>query len=224
MTMSSNIESKIMNDWSLTEEEAQTYLNLISKQVRTRQNIADPYDTDCSKCFECSKDIGIVLMGNEVLPTPINIRNQLNIPLTHFATAITLKVNDQYQSYLIDLTYSQFFKDEFVLDNLETGSINRDNKKQEQKDFEDELRNKGFVLLTEDSFKFYVNNFFELCNIKDRLVKNTRLNEFRIYLNKYGIVIKGVNFSTKKELLTQLKDEIKSNQNNESEYKQNKTL
>ena len=228
MLMSRDIELKIMNGESLTEEEAKTYLNWISKEIRKKQNIVDPYDTDCSKCFECNREVNVVMMGSDVTFAPVNIRNQLNIPLTHYSTAVTLNVDNELKSYLIDLTYSQFFKEEFVLDNLETGSINRDNKSREQKDFQNELRNKGYVLLTEESFRFYINNFFELCNIKDRLIKNARLNEFRVYLNKNGIVIKGVNFSSKKELFTQFRDDlveiIKSKQSGEEPKENNKTL
>lgn len=225
MLMSRDIELKIMNDQSLTKEEAETYLNWVSKEVRKNQNIIDPYDTDCSKCFECSRDVAVVVMGAEILPVPINIRNQLNISLTHYSTAITLNVDNQLKSYLIDLTYSQFFKEKFILDNREKGSIKHNDEDKEKNKFEDDLRNKGYFELTDENFKFYVNNFFELGKIDNRLIKNTRLNEFRSYLNKSGIIIKGVNLSSKKELLTQLKDEIKFSQIVEvQEQENNKSL
>lgn len=208
MLMSRDIELKIMNGGSLTEKEVETYLNWISKEVRKKQNIIDPYDTDCSKCFECSREVNVVMMGSDVAFTPINIRNNLNIPLTHYSTAITLKVNDQLKSYLIDLTYSQFFKNEFILDNSEMSSIKQDSEKTDKKLFEDELRNKGFVEITDENLKFYVNNFFELGKIENRIIKNTRINEFTSFLNNNGIIIKEKDLITKKELLGRFRDDI----------------
>lgn len=208
MLMSRDIELKIMNGGSLTEKEVETYLNWISKEVRKKQNIVDPYDTDCSKCFECSRKVNIVMMGSDVTFVPINIRNNLNIPLTHYSTAITLKVNDQLKSYLIDLTYSQFFTDKFVLDNSEISTIKQDSDKTDKKIFEDELRNKGFVKLTDQNLRFYVNNFLELGKIESRLIKNTRLNEFKSFLEKNGIIIREKTVSSKKELFTAFRDEL----------------
>lgn len=208
MLMSRDIELKIMNGESITEEESLTYLNWISKGVRKKQNIVDPYDTDCLKCVECSREVNVVMMGSDITFTPVNIRNQLNIPLTHYSTAITLNVNNEFKSYLIDLTYSQFFVDQFVLDNSEIGSIKQDSERTDKKIFEDELRNKGFVELTDENLKFYVNNFLELGKIDNRLIKNTRLNEFKIFLEKSGILIKEKHLSSKKELFTQFRDQI----------------
>lgn len=228
MLMSRDIELKIMNGGNLTEEEVQTYLNWVSKEIRKKQNIVDPYDTDCSKCVECSKDVNVIMMGSDVTFVPINVRNQLNIPLTHYSTAITLKVNNELKSYLIDLTYSQFFVKQFVLDNSEIGSIKQDSENADKKDFEEELRNKGFVKLTGENLKFYVNNFLELGNVENRIIKNTRLNEFTNFLNKNGIIIKEKDLMSKKELLTGFRDDIieiiKSKQASEEVQENNKTL
>lgn len=206
--MSRDIELKIMNGESLIEEEALTYLNWISKEIRKKQNIVDPYDTDCSKCVECSRDVNVVVMGSDITFAPINIRNQLNIPLTHYSTAITLRVNEQLKSYLIDLTYSQFFVDQFVLDNSEIGSIKQDSEITDKKVFEEELRSKGFVELTDENLKFYVNNFLELGNVENKIIKNTRLNELKNFLNKRGIIIKEQTLSSKKELFTGFRDDL----------------
>lgn len=228
MLMSRDIELKIMNGESLTEEEAETYLNWVSKEIRKKQNIVNPYDTDCSKCFECSRDINVVMIGSDVTFAPINIRNQLNIPLTHYSTAITLEVNNQPKSYLIDLTYSQFFKTEFVLDNLNVGSIKDDTQNLDKKFFEKELINKGFVELTDQSLKFYINNFLELSNIESKIIKNTRLNEFKTYLNQNGIIVKEKYLNSKKDLLTQFRDDvieiINSKHGSEKIQESNKTL
>ena len=168
------------------------------------------------------------MMGSDVTFTPISIRNKLNIPLTHYSTAVTLKVNNKFKSYLIDLTYSQFFADGFVLDNSEIGNLNHDNKNQEQKDFENELRNKGFILLTEENLKFYVNNFLELSNINSRLIINARLKEFKKFLETEGILIQEKHLSFKKELITQFRDDIieiiRTDQNTEGLQEDSKTL
>lgn len=226
--MSRDIELKIMNGESITKEESLTYLNWISKEVRKKQNIGDPYDTDCLKCVECSREVNVVMMGSDITFTPVNIRNQLNIPLTHYSTAITLNVNNEFKSYLIDLTYSQFFADKFVLDNSEISSIKQDSDKTDKKIFEDELRNKGFVELTDENLRFYVNNFLELGKVESRLIKNTRLSEFKSFLNNNGIIVKEKDISSKKELLTEFRDDIveiiKSKQGSEEVQENSKIL
>ena len=225
MLMSRDIELKIMNGGSLTEEEVETYLNWISKEVRKKQNIINPYDTDCLKCVECSREVNVVMMGSDITFTPVNIRNQLNIPLTHYSTAITLNVNNELKSYLIDLTYSQFFKNEFILDNSEIGSIKHDSENVAKKNFEEELRNKGFVELTVENLKFYVNNFLELGKVDNKLIRNTRLKEFKSFLNKNGIIIKEQTLSPKKEFFIQFRDDlveiIKAKQGSGEEIQEN---
>ena len=208
MLMSRDIELKIMNGGSLTEQEAEIYLSWISRDVRKKQNIVDPYDTDCLKCAECSREVNVVMLGSDVTFIPINIRNQLNIPLTHYSTAITLNVNGGLKSYLIDLTYSQFFADKFLLDNSEISSIRQDIEITDKKIFEDELRSKGFVELTDENLKFYVNNFLELGKVESRLIKNTGLSEFKSFLNNNGIIIKEKDLSLNKKLLTGFRDDI----------------
>lgn len=225
--MTDEIKLKVTSGDSLSEKEAEIYLDFIANEVRNGQGIVDPEDSDCTKCFECSRDTGLTVSPKYKVQL-INIKEQLNLPITHYSTAVVLNVNNKPKSYLVDLTYAQFFKEEFVLDNLEIGHINRKNESLEKKYFEGQLIVKGYVELNEENIRFYLDNFFELCKIEHNIVRNSRYDDFVRYLKKKEVQLNKVNKSLelkeRKELLTNFRNDIieiiKLKQSGEGELEQ----
>lgn len=159
------IIKKVKNNLSITEEEANKFLNYICNYIRKDSNILDPMDSDCKKCDETSRKFVAAMFNFGYNSGMINIKEQLEIPLTHYANTIFLKVNEKQKLYLVDMTYSQFFGDSITLDNDEVVTTEVFNDICEEK-WVQNLRQKGFVELTDDIEEVYFNKFVNLCKNK----------------------------------------------------------
>ena len=181
--MNYEIERKIINQLSLTDEEVNTFLSFICNEIRKSCKIYNPMDTECKKCYETSSKFGritLIRFGCDV--ELLDIKKSLQIPLTHYANFITFYIENNKKTYLVDMTYSQFFSDIIYLDNNEliTDSY-KIFEKIKNKPFVKQLREKGFIELNENILKEYINPFLELCNSN---------NKEQAYNNIHNILIK----------------------------------
>lgn len=160
------IIEKVKNNISLTEEEANQFLNYICDFIRKDSNILNPMVNDCKKCDETSLKFGrAMLMEFNCDAEIIDIKHKLEIPLTHYANTVDLIVNDNIKTYLVDMTYSQFFGDSITLDNQEVVTTEVFSVISEEF-WVTNLRQNGFVELTDEVEEIYFNTFVNLCKSK----------------------------------------------------------
>lgn len=159
------IINKVKNKASLTEEEANLFLEYVCDFIRKDSKILDPMDSDCKVCDETSSKFISAMFKFGYNSGFINIKEELDIPLTHLANTIFLNVSEKQKLYLVDMTYSQFFGDSITLDNDEVVTTEVFNDICEEK-WVQNLRQKGFVELTDDIEEVYLNKFVNLCKNK----------------------------------------------------------
>lgn len=172
--MNYEIERKILNNMSLTEDEVDKFLSFVCEQIRQKNRIYNPMDNNCKVCYETSLGFGRVMLirfGCDV--EILDIKKILLIPLTHYANIISFNVNGCKKTYLVDMTYSQFFGDTITLDeNKEHGekvvSTQRTFGKIKDELFVQQLRSNGFIELNESVLKQYIDAFLDLCNVKNK--------------------------------------------------------
>lgn len=184
------IEEKIINDIPITINEANTYLKFICEIIRKDSNIHDCMDSDCKVCYETSTKFGILmLMKLDCDTEKINIKDLLKIPLTHHSNIVSFNVEGNRKTYLVDMTYSQFFGDIITLDNNIKVNSKIILKELEQELFVENLRKNGFIELEELTFKKYIDVFLNLCNIENKKDYYTNVNKFLTF-NKIDFTIK----------------------------------
>lgn len=167
--MNYEIENKVINDLPLTEDEAYQFLRYFCDYIRRENGIIDPMDSNCKVCTETTKIFGrIMLLHFNYDVELIDIKKMLNIPLTHYSNIILINVDGKEKLYLVDMTYSQFFGEKIVLDNNESVNILKSKKEIEKEEFVIKLRKDGFVELTEDILKKYIDYFFSICQKENK--------------------------------------------------------
>jgi len=169
-----DVVKKLRNDEELNSKEANLFLMELCKDIRKYYCISDPMSPDCKLCYECATSFGgMALMKYGCDVEGLNVKEKLDIPLTHYANFIRLYVDGNVKTYLVDMTYSQFFGDYIVLDgkngvNGKTIYKEKVFSKLENEKFVQELRKNGFVELNEDILKKYIDGFLDVCNVKDK--------------------------------------------------------
>lgn len=167
--MENELLKKISELESLTKNEANAFLEIICQNIRSKYGIVNPFDTNCKLCNETSTLFGGLLYvkyGFDV--ERYNIKELLNIPITHFFNTITLNVEGSLNIYLVDMTYSQFFADKVGLDTQKKVSTKNSFKKIENEQFVNDLRKNGYILLTDEVLKSYLGAFLDTCKVKDK--------------------------------------------------------
>ena len=191
--MNYEIERKILNNLSLTEDEVNIFLNFVCTSIRKEVGIEDPMDTNCKECFNTSIMFGRLTLSRFGCDVEIlNIKKELEIPLTHYANIISFNVNGNKKTYLIDMTYSQFFNDTFILDDIDgtPGKVVYTDEtfgKIKEEDFTKKLRYNGFIELNEIILKKYIDLFLNMCNQNN---KNKAYSNIQKLLSKNQISIK----------------------------------
>lgn len=171
--MIKEIERKILNNISLTETEVIEFLTYVCELIRNDCGIIDPMDTACKFCCETTKKFGrLMLMRFGCDVDILDIKKLLQIPLTHYANIISFNIDGNIKTYLVDMTYSQFFGDTITLDNNKIIFIKEIFGECEEQFLE--LRKNGFIELDKSILKKYIDNFLNICNIKDK--KSTYIN------------------------------------------------
>lgn len=164
------IERKILNNEPLSQEEAYSFLKFVCDSIRKDVGIVDPMDTNCMFCNETSLTFGRLMLLRFGLDVEIiDIKNLLKIPLTHFANIVYLNIEGKIRSYLVDMTFSQFFGDSIRLDDIdgqygELVSTENSFKLVENDFFVNNLRTNGFIEINNDSLSKYFSYFLRLCN------------------------------------------------------------
>lgn len=151
---------KLSEKDSLTENEVNFFLEMVCKEIRKSYGVVDPFSFDCKVCFETSLLFGRLLYfryGFDI--NQYDIKQLLQIPITHYINTITLNVDGDEKTYLVDMTFSQFFDKNIVLDNDKKVSTKSNFKKIEDVSFVKKLREKGFVLLTSEVATLYAKSF-----------------------------------------------------------------
>lgn len=191
--MTYEIEKKILNNIALTDNEVNTFLDFICNLIRKDSQIYDPMDSECKVCDITSEKFGRITsmkFGCDV--EKIDIKKLLQIPLTHYANIISFNVNGYKKTYLVDMTYSQFFGDTITLDgDKQNNNVVVSTKKVfsnlENELFVQKLRQNGFVELNKTILKQYIDAFLELCGVKN---KNEYYINFEKLLNNNKIDMK----------------------------------
>jgi hypothetical protein len=175
---------------STTDEEVNIFLSTICNKIREQNQLIDPMDPECMLCFETSTMFGgITLMNYGCDVDGINIKNLLQIPLTHYANIISFNVNGIKKTYLVDMTYSQFFGKTITLDDNTRVSTNKVFGPMKNEPFVVQLRQKGFVELDEYVLKQYIDAFLMIC--KSRNFKEAYLSVNNLLTkNKIDTVLK----------------------------------
>ena len=172
--MNYEIERKILNNMSLTDDEVDKFLSFICNQIRDKNQIYNPMDNNCKVCYETSEDFGrLMLMRFGCDVEILDIKKILQIPLTHYANIISFNVNGYKKTYLVDMTYSQFFGDTITLDgDKKHGQIVVPTQntfgKIKKELFVQQLRKNGFIELNESILRQYIDAFLDLCDIKNK--------------------------------------------------------
>lgn len=172
--MNYEIERKILNNMSLTDDEVDKFLSFVCEQIRQKNQIYNPMNSDCKACYETSLDFGRVMLMRFGCDVEIlDIKKILLIPLTHYANIISFNVNGWKKTYLVDMTYSQFFGDTITLDEDKShGEIvvptQRIFGKIKDELFVQQLRSNGFIELNEKLLKQYIDAFLDLCDVKSK--------------------------------------------------------
>lgn len=179
---------------SLTEDEVNKFLFFICESVRDNYQIYAPMDTDFKMCYETSQMFGrITLLRFGCDVEMLDIKKLLQISLTHYANIISFHVGDSRKTYLVDMTYSQFFVDTITLDgekeNSEVVPTKRIFGKMEDELFIQKLRKNGYVELDVNILKKYVDNFLDLCNVENREEAYANVNRLLID-NKMKFILK----------------------------------
>jgi len=175
--MNYEIENKVINHFPLTEDEAYQFLKYFCDYIRNNYGIINPMDSNCKVCSETAKLFGrIMLMKFGYDVELIDIKKLLNIPLTHYSNIIFININGKEKTYLVDMTYSQFFGEKIILDNNKKINISNIQKDIEKEEFVNKLRKDGFVELTEEILKKYIDYFLIMCKTanKDIAYENTK--------------------------------------------------
>lgn len=157
---------KVKSNEILTEEEVFNFLSYICNVIRKDTNIYDPMSPDCKVCFDTFLKFGHIMLlkfGCDV--SALNIKEEFEIPLTHYANIISFNVNGEKKEYLVDMTFSQFFGENIILDDGKVVS-NEVFKSVEQENWVQNLRKNGFIQLNDDIYNRYIQLFIEICNIK----------------------------------------------------------
>lgn len=159
------IFDKVVNKISLTDEEVYKFLKFNCDFIRNNTDIIDPMDYDCKWCDETSLKFISAMVRFDSYADRINIKEYLEIPLTHYFNVISLNVNNEIKTYLVDMTFSQFFADTITLDNQEVVSTEVF-KNLEQELWVENLRKNGFIEANNNFLEIYKNLFIDLCNTK----------------------------------------------------------
>ncbi len=133
---------------------------MVCKEIRKNYGVVDPFSFDCKVCFETSLMFGRLLYfryGFDI--NQYDIKQLLQIPITHYINTINLNVDGDEKTYLVDITFSQFFDKSIILDDGKKVSTKSNFKKIEDISFIKNLREKGFVLLTSEVATLYVKSF-----------------------------------------------------------------
>jgi len=119
----------------------------------------------------------------------IDIKKLLQIPITHYANIISFNVNGKKKTYLVHMTYSQFFGDTITLDNniIVPTKDTFGNIKEEP--FVKKLRQYGFVELDEKILKQYIDAFLDTCKVRDRQAVYSNVEQL-LTSNKLNIKLK----------------------------------
>ena len=159
----------------LTDEEVHQLLGMICNRIREQVGIYDPMDSNCKMCNETSLLFGqLMILRFDHDVERMNIKKLLEIPLTHYANIISINVNGDYKTFLVDMTYSQFFGETITLDDNgkvmdKKVSTKKSFGKIKDKEFVSNLRKYGYVELTGDILIQYIDSLLELCNKKSKI-------------------------------------------------------
>lgn len=211
--MIEDIKNKLQSGKALTMNEVETFLNFEAVSIRRKVGITDPYDTNCAKCAETRFLTGVSMFNNNCDCELLPIKKLLNIELTHYATAVEIPTIEGMKWYLMDLTYSQFFQDKYLLDDGTYMPLKKDFVTDIESRFADDLRKKGYVELTRENIKLYIDSFLNAYS----KVRHINRNEIYQSVNQY-LSDKGIKYSdslseersAKIEELKQMKNEITS--------------
>ena len=176
--MTNKIINKMTNNLPLTKKEINYFLNEFCIQIKKNYNINNPYDTNCKYCRETASEFAkYIYLKHGINDIFINIKELLNIPLTHYINILFVNINNEIKPYLIDMTYNQFFNNKIILDNGNAVSTKNTFKKMEEESFIKELRLKGFIELNEYNTKKYFDLFLDTCRVSDKSSAYYNINE-----------------------------------------------
>lgn len=176
--MNNKIMMKVKNGTPLTDNEVDSFLTFICNYIREQNDIIDPMDPECKVCRETFNAFGIIVYINYGCDVEsFVIHDLLQIPLTHYANIVSFNVNGVRKTYLVDMTYSQFFGKTITLDDNTRVSTKKVFGAIENEPFVVQLRQKGFVELDSNILKKYIDAFLMISKSRNFKEAYASVNE-----------------------------------------------
>lgn len=186
--MNDLITDKLKRGQPLTMVEAKTFLDFMAYVVRRDTGIVDIKNVDCAKCNETSRLVGSLAFSYNCDCDKLSFKETMDIELTHHVNIVSIDTIEGSKSFLVDLTYIQFFKDKYLLDNLKTMNMKECVITNEQINLGKSLIEQGYIEFTEDNFRVYIDTFLEAYSRVmpiDREIIYSKIND---YLEKNNLI------------------------------------
>lgn len=191
--MNELISNKLKMGQPLTTEETKIFLDHLVFVVRRDTKITDIKDIDCAKCNETSRLVGAFTIFNNCDCDILSFKQIMDIELTHHSNIVSINTVEGIKNFLVDLTYIQFFKDSYILDNLKTMNFKKYIITNEQITLSKNLIEQGYVEFTEDNFKLYIEAFLDAYSEVMNIDKTEAYQKLYDYLNNQKLKFNSLN-------------------------------
>ena len=169
------INEKIKNQESLTENEVNYYLETLNEIVKEKFDL----DNDIMKCQEISQfiylDYARHFYGDNFACEPFYNKDIGIDDLTHFSTFLKFKTTDSDKWYIFDPTAVQFKTSKYPLNGKKMDFQSSLNERQIK--LLNEFQNKGFVEVNAGSLIDYTNIFVNVLNNNGYNISKLKTNK-----------------------------------------------
>lgn len=186
--MNELISNKLKFGQPLTNEETKMFLDFMAYVVRRDTQITDIKDVDCAKCNETSRLVGSLAFSYNCDCDKLSFKETMDIELTHRVNIVSIDTIEGSKSFLVDLTYIQFFKNKYNLDNLKTMNMKECIITNDQINLSKNLIEHGYVEFTQKNFELYIDIFLEAYSKVMPIDKEIIYSKLNDYLEKNNLI------------------------------------
>lgn len=180
------IVERLKNGQPLTMEETKIFLDHVVAKVREDNGITDLNDVDCTKCDATSASIGVNMFLNNCDCELLPFKQVMDIELTHYTTIASVYTVEGLKNFLFDLTYIQFFKENYRLDNRKPMNLRKSIIADEQVKLSHSFINDGYVEFTEENFRLYIDGFLDAYSKVMPIDKEMAYQKLNDYIKSKG--------------------------------------
>ena len=155
------IELKLKSGNPITTSETKQFLDFMAYCVRRDTGIVDIKDVDCAKCNETSRLVGSLAFSYNCDCDRFSFKEIMDVELTHYINIVSINTIEGQKSFLVDLTYIQFFKEQYRLDNMKTINMKQCVITNNQINLSKKLIEQGYIEFTKENFEIYIDTFLE---------------------------------------------------------------